>query len=337
MAITNGDKGMEKEQQPLAEGLVFIGKVVELTDITGADFIGSATVVCGSGGRWRGVVKKEDFTVGSLCIVYLPDALIPEREDMAFMKGSNWRVKMRRFKGAPSEVVITKTGIGYGDCMVGMDVTAIFEVTKYNKPVPSHLSGMAIGNFPSFIPKTDEPNYQRNPDLVQELVGKPYYISEKADGSSTTAYRYKGHFGLCSRNLELLRDENNGYWKMAIKYQLEDLMPEGYALQFETCGPSIQGNPMGFKSIEARAFSGFNITEQRYLTQRELYLVCEALNFPICKVVGAGDEFSTEGIELLGEGVYSNGKQREGVVVRSKENLGCAPVSFKVINLNYER
>jgi len=43
-------------------------------------------------------------------------------------------------------------------------------------------------------------------------------------------------------------------------------------------------------------------------------------------------------IETLGKGTYSNGKQREGVVVRSQENeLGHKPISFKVINLDYEK
>lgn len=51
-----------------------------------------------------------------------------------------------------------------------------------------------------------------------------------------------------------------------------------------------------------------------------------------------GTSFSSDGIEILGEGTYSNGKQREGVVVRSIDNLlGHKPISFKVINLNYEK
>lgn len=48
--------------------------------------------------------------------------------------------------------------------------------------------------------------------------------------------------------------------------------------------------------------------------------------------------FSSAGIESRGEGKYSNGKEREGVVIRSQKNLlGNKPISFKVINLNYEK
>ena len=54
-------------------GLVYVGKIVLLEDIPNAHFIKSATVVCGKGGKWRGVVRKSDFSKGDKCLVYLPD------------------------------------------------------------------------------------------------------------------------------------------------------------------------------------------------------------------------------------------------------------------------
>lgn len=132
-------------------GLVYVGRILALDTIENADYIVCATVVCGIGGKWRGVVTKGIYEVGSKCIVYLPDALIPESEEMAFMKSSNWRVKMRRFRGAPSEVVIMpflSSYIGYG-INIGEDMTEQLGVTKYHKPVPANLQGKAIGDFPS--------------------------------------------------------------------------------------------------------------------------------------------------------------------------------------------
>ncbi len=46
---------------------------------------------------------------------------------------------------------------------------------------------------------------------------------------------------------------------------------------------------------------------------------------------------SKDGLETRGEGVYLNGKQREGVIIRSQQNDGHAPISFKVINLGFEK
>lgn len=324
--------------KPDNENLVFIGKIVQLEPIEGADFIVSATVVCGQGGKWRGIVRKVDFEVGSECLVFLPDSLLNEKDHhyLPFMKDSNWRVKMRRFKGAPSEVLITPiSNVRFSH--IGDDVTEQLNVRKYHKPIPAHLQGEAKGFFPDFIPKTDELNYQRYPELVNGLVGKPWYMTEKADGSSTTAYRYKGEFGICSRNLELVRNPDNGYWKVAEKYQLESNLPEGIAVQWETCGPGIQSNPMGLKEIDGFMFSGYNILERRYLTFTELKKMSISLGFPTVRLIEWGHCFIPHGVETRGEGVYSNGKQREGVVIRSQENHGHAPISFKVINLNFEK
>lgn len=320
------------------ENLVFIGKIVQLEPIEGADFIVSATVVCGQGGKWRGIVRKVDFEVGSECLVFLPDSLLNEKDHhyLPFMKDSNWRVKMRRFKGAPSEVLITPiSNVRFSH--IGDDVTEQLNVRKYHKPIPAHLQGEAKGFFPDFIPKTDELNYQRYPELVSSLVGKPWYMTEKADGSSTTAYHYKGEFGICSRNLELVRNPDNGYWKVSEKYKVEEKLPEGIAIQWETCGPGIQSNPMGLKEIDGFMFSGYNILERRYLTFTELKRMSISLGFPMVRLIEWGHCFIPHGVETRGEGVYSNGKQREGVVIRSQENHGHAPISFKVINLGFEK
>lgn len=319
-------------------GLAYTGKVIAMEAIDGADFIACATVVCGRGGKWKGVVRKAECDIGLLVTVFLPDALIPPSEGMEFMKSTNWRVKMRRFKGAPSEVVIVPLRIAGGE--VGFDCTDMLGVTKYHKPVPANLQGMMKGEFPGFIPKTDEPNYQNSEgqEYLEKLTGHPFYITEKADGSSTTAFKYKGQFGLCSRNWELQRDENNGYWKVAIQHKLEERLPEGYAIQWETCGPRIQSNPMGFTDITGLAFSAYNIQDRRYLEMDEFIALCTEIKFPMVQILVMHQEFSPEGIELRGEGKYKNGKEREGVVVRSQTNkLGHKPISFKVINLNYEK
>ncbi len=321
-------------------GLVYVGKIISLDPIPGADFIVCATVGCGKGGKWRGVVRKSEFNLKDICTVFLPDSLIPEREDMKFMESSNWRVRMRRFKGAPSEVVIIPYQLPSELTYIGADITPMYGVTKYYKPVPANLQGEALGEFPSFIPKTDEPNYQsaEGIEYVEKLHRKPYYITEKADGSSTTAYRYKDHFGVCSRNWELVPDEKNGYWEIAYKYKIHEKLPEGIAIQWETCGPKIQSNPMRLSQIEGFAFSAYDIPGKKYFTFDEFVKVCTDLKFPMVPVIAIDDCFYKDGVETLGEGIYSNGIQREGVVVRSTENLlGHKPISFKVINLNYEK
>lgn len=320
----------------MSEKLVYVGKIIEIKPIPKADYIVSAVVVCGSGGKWMGIVKKDQFQINDLCVVYLPDSIIPESPDMQFMAASNWRVKMRRFKGAPSEVVIMPMPGWHMD--VGTDCTLSLGVTKYHKPIPPNLNGKAVGEFPGFIPKTDEPNYQTSADLIEKLTGLPYYITVKMDGSSTTAFNYKGNFGLCSRNWQLEENPDNGFWKVANKYDLKNKLPEGFALQWETCGPGVQSNPAGLTELDGFAFSAYFIPEHRYLDMFEFMMLCNLLEFPMCEIIQENPHFNPVGLSLIGVGLYPNGKPREGVVVRSQMNVeNGKPISFKVINLDYEK
>lgn len=318
-------------------GLAYIGRVEVLEPIAEADRIESASVSCGSGGRWCGVVKKGDFQVGDLATVYLQDAIVPESSGLEFLKSSNWRVKMARFRGAPSEcVIVPKVAEGFNH---GDDVTAAMGVVKYEKTMPAQLGGAALGPFPSFIPKTDETNFQTGYRLLEAIKGKPWYATAKLDGSSTTAFRSGDHFGVCSRNLELI-ESSSAYWKIANKYALRDNLPDGIALQWETVGPGIQKNPIGLKELGGFAFDAYEINERRYLSFVELESLCEKIGFPRVPFVGAGAEFDFNADQLrkMAEGLYESGKQREGIVIRPMTPMwsGRDRVSFKAINLLYK-
>ncbi len=141
---------------------------------------------------------------------------------------------------------------------------------------------------------------------------------------------------MCSRNLEIERNDNNGYWQVAKKYFIEENLPEGIAVQWETCGPKIQSNPMGLSEIDGFVFSGYNIPEHRYLEFHELIALRDKMKFKMVKIIDKGPDFCFSNLDYLGEGKYENGYEREGVVVRSQHNVGHKPISFKVINLNYE-
>ena len=75
--------------------------------------------------------------------------------------------------------------------------------------------------FPSFIPKTDEPNFQRSAHLIEALTGQLFYATVKADGSSGTVFWKDGNLHCCSRNYDMKRSENVAVWKIADKYELE--------------------------------------------------------------------------------------------------------------------
>lgn len=330
--------------------LAYIGKITELSPIPGADLIVAATVVCGQGGKWLGVVRKDDFGVGDSAQVFLQDALLPPLPRYAFLEKSKYRIRMRRLKGVPSECLIMPMADLAGN--VGDDVTDILQVTKYEKPIPACISGETLGDFPGFIPHTDEPNFQGVPELVDALRGKPYYTTVKMDGTSTTAYKHQGHFGVCSRNWEKKENDTNAFWQIAKRYNIAEWLPEGVALQWETIGPGIQKNPAGLKQVEPRLFDVYFIGIPRYGSLEELVSIAKLGNFPMVPILESGGSFnmSDEELRVYAEGLYGNGHEREGVVVRPTTYTRVAfkrevdeqiklmneRLSFKVINLKYK-
>lgn len=328
--------------------LAYIGKIVDIQPIKGADFIESAMVVCGEGGKWMGTVKKGQFSVGSLCEVYLQDALLPKTEEFAFMEQHKYRVSMRKFKKVPSECLIMPWScLQVGDRMgkVGDSIADAKGVTKYEKPISPSLAGEALGAFPtSLVPKTDEPNFQTVKHMIDALQGNKYYATVKADGSSGTIYRnVEGdHFGCCSRNLELRDSEKPAVWRLARKYDLDGSLPNGYAIQFEIVGPGIQSNHLGLDDIDLQVFNVWSIYERKYLDAKQAFRFVEKLGLPTVQVLDWDKTFeftSNDQLRKYAEGKYPNsGKQREGVVIRPmrETKVKFERLSFKVINLLFK-
>jgi RNA ligase (TIGR02306 family) len=321
-------------------GLAYIGKVLDIIKIPGAEKIESLDVVCGEGGRWRGCAQKGQFKVNDPCAIFLQDALLPDDPlkwpEFEFMKKYKYRVRMCKFLGTPSEVLIMPINEMLYD--VGTDVTDYFGVTKYSKQIPLNMRGERKGNFPSFIPKTDEPNFQSVTGLVEYMKGKLVYVSMKYDGTSCTMYKKDDVFGVCSRNMELKDTDSNLYWKMAKKYDVINKIPDNYAFQMEIIGPGIQKNPLGLQEQEIRIFNVFDITDQKYLDGLDAKGAVSDLPFVFVNTIQLFHFDSYEDIRSLGEVEYSTNKPGEGVVIRTMKEgmyhgMRC---SFKVINLNYK-
>lgn len=314
-----------------------MGRVTATKPIEGADRIHQAITDCGAEGEWSGVVGK-DITEGSMVLVFLQDAILPENERWEFMSKHKWRVRMARFKGVPSECVIVKAIEGEGSYPVGTDFTDRIGVKKYEKPIPAAIAGDIKGNFPSFIPKTDEENFQRVRDLQEVMADSDWVATVKYDGTSCTAWvDDDGEMHVCSRNLELKEFTASGagnvYWQAARKYDLHRL-PPNMAIQFEVCGPGIQGNPCGYSELEISVFTLYEIKHHRRAHYGALVGLCQGLELPLAAVVAAGrGAIDADAIRMVSDSArYENGMQAEGVVFRSINS----DWSFKAISLNYK-
>ena len=316
--------------------LAVIGTVTAIHPIEGADRIQQAIVSCGDEGIWSGVVSK-DMAQFARVVVFLQDAILPPSDRWAFMESRKWRVSMARFKGVPSECVIVPALPEESFYLDGEDATEALGVTKYEKPIPAAIAGDVQGNFPAFIPKTDEPNFQRIRDLQELMEGADWIATLKYDGTSCTVYTDEDGMHVCSRNLELKEFTASGagnvYWQAARKFGLERI-PPGIALQFEVYGPGIQGNPMGATELQIAAFTVHDIPERHRSHFGGLVGLCQALNIPMAEIICSGSGAISKDVirEVADSIVYPTGKPGEGVVFRSINSEW----SFKAISLNYK-
>lgn len=315
--------------------LSVIGKVVEIKPIEKADRIQQAIVVCGKSGKWTGVVGK-DINQGDKVLVFLQDAILPPSDRWKFMESRKWRVRMARFLGAPSECVIVPLIDGEQEFQIGDDQTHRLGVIKYVKQLPNGINGEQCGEFPYFIPKTDEPNFQTVSDIESVMRDNLLVARLKYDGSSCTVWN-DGSLRVASRNWELREftsdGKSNAYWEVTRKYNM-DKLPAGVAIQFEVVGPKIQGNPLGLASFEGRGFTAYDYKNRVRLSDFETERVFNLIGMPYAEKVGEIDhtELSAEELRQMAQQVYSSGKIAEGVVIRSPDHT----VSFKVINLLYK-
>lgn len=336
--------------------LASIRRIAEIRPIEGAD-----NIVCAVVDGWELVTQKSNgFKVGDLVCYFEIDSVLPEREEFEFLRdrcyvsaersinGAGFRLKTIKLRGQIAQGLILPLDSLYGlllgsnDYYEGMDLTELLGVVKYEKPIPASLGGVARGNFPTFIHKTDQERVQNVYKYVSDKwVNHLWEVTMKLDGSSFTCYYRKqpdlseGQFGVCSRNLDLQETEGNAYWQVARKYNLEEhlrLLDRNIAIQGELMGVGVQGNKENFSDLKMFVFDIWDIDRQRYLdsyTRLELTNRLGLDHVPILRREMSLLGWSREDILNEADGPSINAKLREGIVFKS---LTDPNISFKAIS-----
>ena len=320
-----------------------IEKIHEINPIVGADRIELASIQ-----GYQSVIKKGDFQVGDSVIFVQPDSLIPAKEWSAFLfkdKKTHFRTKTVRLKGAISDGIVFPMGIlPDGAYDEGQEVSEVLGITHYEKTIPAQLAGFVKSSFPTLLfPKTDSPRLKTEFNMFEESQGIEFVGLLKIDGSSCSVYNKDCVFGVCSRNQELKEDENNSYWKVANKYNLKNVLPDGYAVQYETYGEGIQGNPLGIKGVDGLAFDVYDIITRRYLDFDTQVEFIQGIGMSMPRIVWRG-VFNWASIAEMQEyaniQVYDNGKPAEGIVwkpaIEEFSQKSRMRLQYKTINQNYK-
>jgi len=326
--------------------LATIQQIKRLEPIPEADAIEKAQIL-----GWQLVVKKGEFKEGDLCVYCEIDSLMPDKPEFEFLKPRGMRIRTVRLRGQISQGIAFPLSILPPDFSydIGTDCTQVLGIIKYEPPIPACLSGVVKGKFPSFIPKTDETRVQVLQKVLDKYNGEQCYITEKLDGSSATYYLKDGEFGVCSRNLDLLEDANNSFWKVVRQLNIEEKLKSlnmNIALQGELVGEGIQDNKLKLKGQTVFFFNAFNIDALQYLDfsafknlidTLELKTVpiideCACLNNSIDVLVSAATRKSLINPNVWAEGIVVRPLKEKIDLLLSNENFNNGRVTFKVIN-----
>jgi RNA ligase (TIGR02306 family) len=347
--------------------LASIQKIESLTPIDGADNIEVARCL-----GWNVVVRKGEFNVGDPIVYFEIDSLLPSSNpyfDFLASRGTKkvdvggkihegYRLRTIRLRGQISQGLVAPLSLlpetaweqdgGKSPWNIGDDVTDLLGIVKYEPDLSKMgdgISGKVKGLFPSFIPKTDETRIQSMPALLDRLKhAGPIYVTEKLDGTSCTVFFRDGEVNVCSRNLNMLPDEENKqiHWKAVKACGLDEkaTLRGDWAFQGEVMGGKVQGNKLGL-ATNFYLYSIYSIRSGKYLSAESLRWVADRFQIPMVPILmwNESDFPSTvdEWVDYATRKSVLNPQQwAEGVVVRpmqeTYEHLLGNHLSFKVLN-----
>jgi RNA ligase (TIGR02306 family) len=322
--------------------LVTVQRVKKISAIPESDFLELAHIM-----GWQCVVKKGEFREGDLGVYFEVDSFLPIDPRFEFLRasshrenfdnGEGFRIRTVKLRGQLSQGLILPyasfpeiEGAGEGD-----DVTEKLRVKQWIVQESTTAGGVAIGGRPSGVPTSDEIRVQSATDLIEELSGKPYYITTKMDGTSGTVYCIDGKTGCCSRNREIKDEADAMYWMPVYKHGLREKLTalgKNIVLIGEICGPGVQKNKLKLPETEWYVFDAIDYDTGECLSYDKICETCAALGVNTVPLEERGESFgySLETLLEKAKGKYKSGLDKEGIVVR--DALRPKAVSFKVLN-----
>jgi RNA ligase (TIGR02306 family) len=320
--------------------LATIQLIKDVNNVENSDYLDVVSVL-----GWKVVTKRNDFKSGDLCIYIALDSILPEKPEFEFMRERHFRTRTIKLRGQISQGLVFPTSLLPPETSleIGTDVTEILNIQKYEKVIPAHLSGDTAGDFPNYIPKTDEERLQNCVEVLSELKGIECYSTVKIDGTSATFANYHDENLICSRRLAKKETGDTVYSAIYKKYNISNIFSEikNMAIQGEIAGPGIQKNPLNLKSHELFVFNIYGIISGRYYDYQDLVNFCRYYHLQMVDVDSVFIMNHTlEDLLEMAKGVYKSGRTREGIVVRpTKERFSTVMkgrLSFKIVNNDYK-
>jgi len=333
------------ENENLQRVLARVASLATVTPVEGLNILAAGKV---EGMEWT-VAVPVTYKAGDRGVYIEIDALLPEAPWVDALVGKNRAIKTKKIRGILSQGLFVPMASlpDLSDLPLGTDVTARLGITKCPEapkaPAPSSSVTYAQALGEDAPPKTDELRVQSYKRFLEYMVGKPYVITLKYDGTSAT-YGY-GPNGLVATSRNFLADADSVYYTVAKTYGLEATLaahPQ-YVVQGEIYGPKINGNELEVPDVRMAVFNVWDRRTRTYLDELTLRQWCAAQTpaLPTVEVLEQGDAFPSEytanALVAKAEGMYPppSTKPREGIVVRPVHPVYTEKgerVSVKAIN-----
>lgn len=320
--------------------------------------------ICSIGG-WKVVSKIGEFKSGDLAIYISIDSWVPHdlapflskgREPRLYNGVLGERVRTCRLRGELSQGLLLPLTVlnivNMGNMPVhevyksiGYDCDELLNIQKWEAPIPACMQGISKGSLPTTIPFYDQERVQNLSSKIEEYRKRQtvFQVEEKLEGANFTAYLIDGEFGVCSRNIDYIKDDMNVYWKVAIEQGIEEKMMSVFsgnvALRMELIGSKIQGGYYGFNGHDCYVFDIYDIDSGKYVIPFFRQQLVEKMGLKHVPILDTGftiDMNCDDPVQWLldyanGKSVINPNKLREGVVFK-EVNGEC---SFKSISNSY--
>ena len=252
----------------MSRKLASVQRIYKIEPIEGADRIELAHVL-----GWQCVVNKDQFQPGDLGVYFEIDSFLPIRPEFEFLRSSSYtktdlgegfKLRTQKFRGRLSQgLLLPLSQFPELPAELGIDVTDILGVRKWEIEERATTGGTVIGALPYDIPHTDETRVQAEPELIKAFAGLEYYISTKMDGSSHSIGIDKNGFHVCGHNFEYKDDGTSSFYnlvkKRGYREKLEAFIKDNdlktITIQGELCAPGIQQNRLRLKAPEWYVFT----------------------------------------------------------------------------------
>lgn len=229
----------------MARQLVALKRVVELLPIDGADNIQLAHV---ENTAWNLVVRKGEFKVGDMGLLFEIDSAIEDCEQLRFLgkarvrdcpaKGKQVRVftiQTKLLKGVVSQGLLVKPamfGIPDDAQYTEEQLRAITHTHHIADLVsPSTDVGITALPLPWWVPKTDQVRIDADISIFDKYKDREFAVETKADGASMSVFYVAKElcpeqFGVTSHNRWLRRKQRP--WKT--QFAIDCIRSKWYAL-----------------------------------------------------------------------------------------------------------